>query len=135
MLEPFVQQVAKYAPDSGSRGMKIHDSFSGKDIRIFLYLAWCQVITNHMLIFSYELERLSCGDHAVAMQNDIRGLPSTTCGSHPPCLTGGCHFCDIGGLTIPNAKGTYMPGAVRFLHPDDPKKDELERRYFHTFIV
>ena len=140
MLEPFVQQVAKYSPDSG-RGIKIFDSFSGENIRIFLYLAWCQVKTHHRLrLVSYVFERLSYGDVRlscmhVALQNDIRGLPSTTCGSHPPCLTGGCHFCDIGGLTIPNAKGTYMPGAVRFLHPDDPKKDELERRYFHTFIV
>ena len=62
------------------------------------------------------------------LQNDIRGLPSTTGGSHPPCLAGGCHYCEIEGFTVPGAKGTYMPGAVRFLHPDDPEKSDLETR-------
>jgi hypothetical protein len=95
---PLVEQLARHRP--GAEPILVQDSFSDQQIEVFIYLAW--------------------------VQNDIRGIPSTTCGRSPPCKVGGCNGCVLDGFTVKDIPGTFMPGAVRFLAEED---DPLRERY------
>jgi len=65
-----------------------------------------------------------------SFQNDIRGLPSTTCGKAPPCIIGGCNACHFKGFTG-GGGGNTMPGAVMYLGFEGVDL-ELRKRYFYA---
>jgi len=45
--------------------------------------------------------------------NDIRGLPTCTSGSQPPCYVGSCNWCEVMGQY--HGETTLIPGQVRLL--------------------
>jgi hypothetical protein len=65
-------------------------------------------------------------------QNDIRGLPSSTCGKNPPCLRGGCNGCEVRGVTVKGCKSTLMPGACMFLGREEK---DMALRYDNTVVT
>lgn len=115
-------------------GSQVFDAFSQREIEVYLVLIWTQVwshcrvllhIPNYLLgVFLFFLP-----EH-FSFQNDIRGLPSTTCGKAPPCRIGGCNACHYEGYTGGGGSNT-MPGAVMYLGLEGEDL-ALRERYFHT---
>ena len=63
---------------------------------------------------------------------DIRGLPTTTCGSSPPCFVGGCNWCHQPGIRVHGR--TIMPGAVCGCDVDSELRGEWAAE-FQTFVA
>jgi hypothetical protein len=94
-LRPAVEQFARHAP--GREPIRVEDaSAGGAAVDVFVAIVWTV--------------------------NDIRGVPSTTCGRQPPCFVGPCNTCDIAGIRPRCPEDTWkmkgsviLPGAVRAL--------------------
>ena len=88
MLEPVVEQFARYAP--GEPPLLVFNAHTGEEN----YPVWmlCSTLTN-----------------------DIRAIKDTTCGRSPPCYVGSCNFCDVPGQR--HLRTTTVPGSVRALAP------------------
>ena len=105
-LRPVAEQLQYYAPGSGSP-MRVHDAASGQEIDVYIELAW--------------------------IQNDIRGIPSTTDGRSPPCLQGGCNGCHTEGCTISGYGATIMPG-IRTMYTRMTDDIYIYTRIHFTYI-
>jgi hypothetical protein len=87
MLLPVVEQFAQYAPGPTGENLRVFDEDLGvhRDLRVML---------------AYII-------------NDIRAIPSGTCGTHPPAYVGSCNFCKQAGRRIHSRM--VLGGAVRSL--------------------
>lgn len=99
-------------------------------IDVYIVLIWTQVVMWSIVLVDFRLFAQICHDCLKFSQNDIRGLPSTTCGRSPPSLVGGCNACCIRGVgkTDSGASAVVMPGAVMYLRLDG-EHGELRKRY------
>ena len=97
MFRPIVRMYAKHAP--GKSPLTVWNAYSGSEIQVWYVLAWTV--------------------------NDIRALPLTTCGRHPPCYIGGCNYCIVGGQR--HHGRTVYPGAVRGLPMNHPLRIEYAK--------
>jgi hypothetical protein len=88
-LRPVFEQFRKHAP--GNEAIVVSDaSNNGAVRRVYVVLAWTV--------------------------NDVRGLPTVTCGHHPPCYIGPCNMCKVQGARPLKMPGSVvLPGAVRAL--------------------
>ena len=88
-LRPVVEAFARHAP--GREPIRVHDaSRGGAPAEVFVAIAWTV--------------------------NDIRGVPTTTCGRQPPCYVGPCNMCQVVGMRPNKSPGSIIvPGAVQAL--------------------
>jgi len=87
-LKPIADMFAARAPLTGVP-LEVYNAAKGQEDSISLMLAWSI--------------------------NDIRAVPSTTCGSNPPCYVGSCNMCVQQGIRLRGQQRTILPGAVRAL--------------------
>jgi hypothetical protein len=113
MLKPVVEMFAKYAPITGEP-LVVDNADTGSPTNIWLMIAWTM--------------------------NDIRAIPTTTCGRHPPCFCGGCNSCIQRGIRLEGQPRTIVPGAVRALGEGHVSQAciytrDTHRTYCHTLVV
>jgi hypothetical protein len=99
MLLPLVDQLAKYQPGPLGEDLTVYD-------------ADLEAETSHRLIMAFVL-------------NDIRAVPSGTCGKHPPAYVGSCNFCKQVGR---NTDRMVLGGAVRALGTGTSRAQACMRR-------
>jgi hypothetical protein len=87
-LQPIADMFAAHAPSEGEP-LTVFNVARGQEEDINLVLAW--------------------------NINDIRAVPSTTCGKSPPCYVGSCNMCAQQGIRLAGQPRTILPGAVRAL--------------------
>ena len=107
MLRPLVEMFAARAPHTGEPLRVPSASADGTEVHIYLVVAWTA--------------------------NDIRAIPSTTCGASPPAYVGSCNMCEQKGVRPHGLNTTVIPGAVRALDPDDPETADLRTAYETEF--
>jgi hypothetical protein len=106
MLKPVVEMFAARNPDNETP-LTVLSAATRKISQIYYMVAWTA--------------------------NDIRGVPNTTCGAHPPCFRGSCNMCEVTGIRPLKLNTTVLPGAVRALACDDEEADEIRAAYAEEF--
>lgn len=94
MFKPLVDMYASLRP--GGSGVRVWDAHQRRVRTIYVVLAW--------------------------IVNDIRGVPNTGCGSHPPCYVGSCMLCTVRGVRVHAKTAIILPGTVTHLSSDDSRR-------------
>ena len=104
MFTPLAEQFGRLQPGEDGLGVRLPDTDEAGQVHAMI--AW--------------------------FLNDIRGVPNTCMGKHPPCYVGSCVMCVARG--VQSGKGMVLPGAVRGLPDDHPLRDDYEKGMFNTLI-